>query len=267
MRTIAELSDLRGRVAAITGGGGHIGGAIAAGLAELGADVALLDLPSSRAREVANSLASQFGRRATAIELDLADEAQVRGIPGLVEAELGGLDILVHSAALVGTTPLEGWSVPVLDQSVATWRRALEINLTVPFLLTQVCAPLLAASGRGAVVFVSSIYAVVGPQPSLYEGTLLGNPAAYGASKAGLLQLTRHFATTLAPRIRFNAILPGGVARNQDPVFVERYEKLTPLGRMAVEEDLVGAAAYLASDLSRYVTGQALAVDGGWTAW
>jgi NAD(P)-dependent dehydrogenase (short-subunit alcohol dehydrogenase family) len=101
----------------------------------------------------------------------------------------------------------------------------------------------------------------------LYEGTPAGNPAAYGASKAGLLQLTRYLATVLAPKVRVNAITPGGVLRGQDTRFQERYVSRTPLGRMAVEEDFKGAFAYLASDASAYVTGQNVVVDGGWTAW
>ena len=101
----------------------------------------------------------------------------------------------------------------------------------------------------------------------LYEGTVMGNPAAYGASKGGLLQLTRWLATVMAPAVRVNAITPGGVWRNQPEPFRTRYEERTPLRRMATEEDLKGAIAYLASDLSSYVTGHNLVVDGGWTTW
>ena len=95
----------------------------------------------------------------------------------------------------------------------------------------------------------------------------MGNPAAYAASKGGLLQLTRWLATTLAPDVRVNAVSPGGIFRGQPQAFVERYTSRTPLGRMASEHDLRGAIAYLASDLSSYVTGQNLAVDGGWGVW
>jgi NAD(P)-dependent dehydrogenase (short-subunit alcohol dehydrogenase family) len=102
---------------------------------------------------------------------------------------------------------------------------------------------------------------------SLYAGTDLGNPAAYAVSKGGLLQLTRWLTTNLAPKVRVNAITIGGIARNQDPAFVAKYTNRTPLRRMATEEDLKGAITYLASDLSAYVTGQNLVVDGGWTAW
>jgi NAD(P)-dependent dehydrogenase (short-subunit alcohol dehydrogenase family) len=108
---------------------------------------------------------------------------------------------------------------------------------------------------------------MVGPDLRLYEDTTLGNPAAYAASKGGLMQLTRWLATTLAPHVRVNSVTSGGVWRNQPKTFVERYIARTPLKRMATEEDLTGAVAYLASDLSAYVTGQNLVVDGGWTVW
>src|SRR5256886_17036934 len=107
---------------------------------------------------------------------------------------------------------------------------------------------------------------MVGRDMNLYNGRARGSPAAYGASKGGLLQLTRWLATVLAPTIRVNAITPGGVARGQPRAFVERYLQRTPLGRMAVEEDFKGAAVYLASDLSAHVTGHNLGGDGGGTA-
>jgi NAD(P)-dependent dehydrogenase (short-subunit alcohol dehydrogenase family) len=144
---------------------------------------------------------------------------------------------------------------------------ALEVNLTAPFILTQACAPMLTVSGHGSVINIGSIYGIVGPYKSLYAGTTLGNPAAYAASKGGLLQLTRWLATMLAPDVRVNAITVGGVWRNQPEDFHRRYKKKTPLNRMAVEEDLKGAVAFLASDLSAYVTGHNLVVDGGWTIW
>ena len=95
----------------------------------------------------------------------------------------------------------------------------------------------------------------------------MANPAAYGASKGGLIQLTRWLSTTLAPSIRVNAISPGGVFRNQPDLFVKRYETRTPLARMATENDFRGIIAYLASDMSSYVTGQVISVDGGWGVW
>ena len=100
---------------------------------------------------------------------------------------------------------------------------------------------------------------------SLYDGTEMGNPAAYSASKGGVTQLTRWLSTVLAPNIRANTISPGGIFRNQPKEFVRRFESLVPMGRMSTEQDLKGAIAYLSSDLSEYVTGQNIVVDGGQT--
>lgn len=265
MKSLVELSSLRGRTALVTGGAGHIGRAICAALAELGANLAILDLYEDTANAAA--LEKERGIKAIPLTLDLTDEPALRAVPDRVVRELGSLDIIVHSAALVGTSGLRGWAVPFAEQSSDTWRQALEVNLTSAFNLTQAAAPALAASGRGSVIFIGSIYGVVGPNLGLYEGTALGNPAAYAASKGGLLQFTRWLATSLAPSVRVNMITPGGVERGQPEQFRARYLRRTPLARMATEEDFKGAVAYLASDLSAYVTGQNLIVDGGWTTW
>jgi NAD(P)-dependent dehydrogenase (short-subunit alcohol dehydrogenase family) len=143
----------------------------------------------------------------------------------------------------------------------------MRVNLTSAFILVQEAERALAESRHGSVILIASIYGRVAPDMRLYDGTSMANPAAYGVSKAGLLQLTRYLATVLAPQVRVNAISPGGVWRGQPETFHERYRQRTPLGRMATEEDLKGAVVYLASDLSAYVTGQELIVDGGWTAW
>lgn len=264
MKTTDELFDLAGRTALVTGGAGHIGLAIAQALYERGATVALLDLDAHRLDTAAEALGNA---RTLTYALDLSNTHRLVDVPQQIVAATGRLDILVNCAALVGTSGLAGWAVPVEQQSVDTWRLALEVNLTAPFALAQAAAPHLRTSGRGSIVNVLSIYALCGPDERLYEGTPLGNPAAYGASKAGLMQLTRHLATTLAPHVRVNALTPGGVQRGQDAKFVERYESRTPLARMATEEDFKGAALFLASDASAYVTGQNIVVDGGWSAW
>ena len=104
-----------------------------------------------------------------------------------------------------------------------------------------------------------------GPDWSLYENTNMGNPAAYSASKSGLINLTSWLSKTVSPEVRVNAISPGGIFRDQPEIFVERYVKRTPLARMATEDDFRGAITFLATDLSLYVTGHNLIVDGGWS--
>jgi NAD(P)-dependent dehydrogenase (short-subunit alcohol dehydrogenase family) len=237
-------------------------------LAELGANVVLLDIQSEQCLKVANRLEEQYQVEVLSIAIDMEDEVALRSVVDRVISHFGRLDILVHCAALVGTSELSGWAVPFSEQETSTWRKALEINLTAPFILTQSCEEALSASKWGSVINIGSIYGVVGTDPSLYQDTPMGGvPGAYAASKGGLVQWTRWLSTALAPRIRVNSISMGGVWRGQHEEFHRRYKERTPLKRMATEEDIKGAVAYLASDLSQYVTGQNLMVDGGWTAW
>jgi len=267
MKSVQQLMDMQGRVSLITGGAGYLGRSMADSLAEIGSDLVLVDLDGVRTEEAASEIRERFGVRVEVLTADLEQESQVRQLPVEVAERFGRLDVLINNAAFVGTTGLEGWVTDFDHQSPATWRRAVEVNLTAAFILTQSCRALLDASGNGSVINIASIYGVYAPDLGLYAGTAMNNPAAYAASKGGLLQLTRWLATVLAPKVRVNAISPGGVARGQPEVFVERYVARTPLGRMATEEDFKGAVAFLASDLSRYVTGENLMVDGGWGVW
>lgn len=265
MRKLSELASLRGRAALITGAAGHIGRAVCDALMELGSEMIVLDRAEDACLELAGELADRWGRPVRAVVLDLEG---LEGA-GLAERLLGGgrLDVLVNCASFVGTMKLEGWNVPFEAQSAATWRRALDVSLTAPFILTRELAGALKSSGHGSVINFGSIYGLLGPDVSLYEGTEMHNAAAYGAAKAGLLQLTRYMATVFAPGIRVNSVTPGGILRGQPESFVERYCARTPMRRMGAEEDLKGAVAYLAGDLSSYVTGHNLVVDGGWSAW
>ena len=267
MRSVMELLDLTGRTALVTGGVGHIGSVVGETLRELGANVAVLDIDHIACQERADVLSKIGDGKTVAVACDLTDELATRAAIHTVVDELGRLDILIHCAAYVGTTQVAGWSVPFDQQTIDAWDAAMRVNLTSAFVMVQEARESLESSGKGSVVLFGSIYGISGPDMGLYTDTDMANPAAYGASKGGILQLTRHLSTVLAPRIRVNAISPGGVARGQPQVFQERYVKRTPMGRLATEEDLKGAVAYLASDLSAYVTGHNLVVDGGWTAW
>jgi len=267
MTTLRELSDMSGRRVLITGGTGHLGRVMAETLAELGASIILLDRPGAQFGSIRSALMHQWKVSCLCIECDLESEEERNRAIQEIKSDGKGLDCLVNNAAFGGTTALEGWVTPFESQSLATWRRALEVNLTSPFHFSQAFAAELSAAKGGNIINITSIYGELGPDWRLYEGTEMGNPAAYGASKGGLVQLTRWLATTLAPDIRVNAISPGGVFRNQPEVFVERYVNNTPLKRMATEDDFRGVVAYLSSDQSAYVSGQVIGVDGGWGEW
>lgn len=259
--------DLGGRTAVITGATGYLGSTMARTLAELGSDLILVDRPGSDFDPLERSLAALTPVDVLTLHSNLEAQEERDGLFTAVQQKRRTIDILINNAAFVGTTDLGGWAEPLERQTVETWRRAVEVNLTAPFHLCQQFAPLLRGSRGASIVNIGSIYGHCGPDWRLYDGTKMSNPAAYSASKGGLIQLTRWLSTTLAPDIRVNTISPGGVFRNQPQSFVDRYEARTPLGRMATEEDFIGAVSFLATDLSRYVTGQNICVDGGWAVW
>lgn len=256
---------LKKRVALVTGGAGHIGRAIAEEYARHGANLVLWDKVDTL--PLAEQIHEKFGVGVTSYIVDLSDlNACVSATEKSIN-DFGGIDVLVNNGAYVGTSLSDGWAVPFDRQSSKLWSEVLQVNLSAVFAICQAAAPVLAKSSCGSIINISSIYGVVGPDNRLYEGTGMGNPAAYAASKGGLNQLTRWLSTELAPHVRVNAIAPGGIERGQPLQFKDRYIARTPMGRMATEQDIVGPALFFASDMSAYVTGQVLAVDGGWTTW
>lgn len=263
LSNVLKSYSLSGKRALVTGAAGGIGRATCMSLAAMGCELVLVDRQQAALEDLSRQLVSDFKTKTQSVVVDLESEEERERLCG----ELERLDILINNAAFVGESSLSGWVTDFEEQSVETWRRAVEVNLTAVFHLSQKLTPLLKQSEGGAIVNIGSIYGIVGPDMSLYEGTSMGNPAAYAASKGGLVQLTNWLATTLAPQIRVNCVSPGGIFRNQPDAFLERYLARTPMGRMATEQDIAGAIVFLSSPVSGYVTGHNLVVDGGWTAW
>ena len=264
---VTEAFSLEGKHIAVTGAAGHLGSALSVFFCRAGAHVSMIDRDSSGLDRLALKMKEESHGSVEVFLADLEDQNSRVQLVSALGSRSKVLDGVVHNAAFVGTSDLEGWAVGFADQSVETWRRALEVNLTAPFHLTQLMLPLLKSSSSPSIVMIGSVHGMVAPDWRLYEGLPMANPAAYAASKAALLQLTKWLATSLAPIVRCNAVSPGGLERAQPSEFVSRYEDRTPMGRMGTEGDIVGAVAYLLSDASRYVTGQNIVVDGGHTTW
>jgi gluconate 5-dehydrogenase len=251
---VSDRFSLAGKVALVTGAGRGIGRAIALGLAEAGADLVL----AARSAEQIESVAAEvraLGRQALVVPTDVADGEQVEAMIERVGAEHGRLDVLVNNA---GISPYYRRAERLAE---AEWREVLDVNLTGTFLCCRAAAPLLQSGGR--VINVVSIGASVA----------LERLAAYCVAKAGVEALTRVLAIEWAERgVLVNAIGPGFLSTEMtaglrdNPRLRDGLIGRTPLGRLGEPEEVVGAALYLASAASSYVTGQTIYVDGGWTA-
>jgi 3-oxoacyl-[acyl-carrier protein] reductase len=241
--------NLTGKRALVTGGSRGIGRGIVLALAEHGASVAAV---YNRESEAVTSLASElerFGNNSHVVQADVSDEAAISRLISGVRERFGQIDILINNAGVV--------SHRTLDQlDLAEWRRVIDTNLTGLFLVTQGAVPSIPAGG--SVINVTSAVALVG---------MVGR-THYTASKAGIIGFTRSLSKELGPKgIRENGIAPGIIETDQvsglTPEQRTRYENLASLRRLGNAEDIAGVALFLASDLSRFVTGQTITVDGG----
>lgn len=253
--------DFSGKVVLITGCAGHIGSAVCQKFLNAGAVVIGMDINSETKHMKTTVGAFEF------LQVDLEDNSDIVKSCAYLAKKYRQLDVVINNAAFVGTSSLSGWGVPFEQQTIETWRRAVDVNLTSVFSICQQTYGMLKNSKSASIINIGSIYANLGPDWNLYEGTSMSNPAAYSASKGGVVQLTRWLATTLKPNIRVNTISPGGIYRGQPESFVKKFVERTPLGRMATEEDIIGTILFLSSDLSAYITGQNINVDGGWSTW
>ena len=256
---------MKNTVALITGGAGHIGSATAVKLALNKTSIVIIDKNVEASLTLIAKLKSEYQVEASYLNYDLEDKNSFEYIKEDIASTYGKLDFIVNNAAFYDDAP--GWGVPFEQESYEAWERVVKVNLLAPFFLVQSLTSLLHKSDFASIVNISSIYGMSGPNHALYEGTDMTNPAAYAASKGGLTQLSKWLSTVLAPNIRVNTVTPGGIKRGQNERFIKRYEKLTPLNRMASDEDIAGAVAFLLSQDAGYITGQNIVVDGGWTVW
>ncbi len=255
-----------GRNILIAGATGVIGRALANSLACNGDSILAIGLDSPGLSQLIEDLPTAENQTHRKFSIDATNPDQVSKLGQELEGLEIKLDGFVHAIGLTSHEPLPGYVAPLAEQTLTAWNQAISTNLTTAFLLAQTLHPHLRRSQNAAVVFVSSIYGTVGADPALYEGTSMGNPLAYGASKGGLNQMTRYLAAEWGPSIRVNSVSPGGIFANQPDDFVQRYNAKTPLKRMANAEDIVGPIAFLIGKDASYITGQNLHVDGGFTS-
>ena len=255
-----ELFRLDGRVALVTGGAGLYGVHITRALAEVGAHVVIASRNKDQCEKVSSEMNAE-GLQVSASHLDLGSSESITRLCENIVGKFGKIDILFNNAvARAGGDPST-----VTEEE---WETAMRINSTGFFLSCKIFGEQMRKQGFGVIVNISSIYGVVAPNFNIYEGTEMTSPANYAFAKGGMINFTRYLASYYGRYgIRVNSISPGGFHTDDQPdIFVENYSRQTLLGRMAVDDDIKGAAVFLASDASSYITGQNLMVDGGWTA-
>lgn len=258
------MSVLDGRVAIVTGGGWGIGRAISLAMGAAGARVAVADVNVPRGEEAA-TLIRAAGGDAIFIPCDVADAEQVQAMVAQTVDHFGGLDVLVNNAGIPG----EG--APAHEVDIASWDRVISVNLRGPFVCAKFAIPHLIKSGRGAIVNIASTFGMIGAH---------GAPA-YGASKGGVITLTKQLAVDYGPHgLRVNAICPGYIDTDMDDrrtrmtaeaaaanlAAREAAAALQPLGRQGDPSEIAQVAVFLASDGASFMTGAIVPVDGGCTA-
>ncbi|MEU4014574.1 SDR family oxidoreductase [Microbacterium sp. NPDC028030] len=252
--------SLRGRSVVVTGASGLYGSLFARALAEAGAHVVVTSREGGRAEHSADTLRAD-GLEASAMSLDLASAESTARFASAFLERFGAPDVLVNNAVHRAGGGL-------FETSVDDWESTSAVNSRGLFHVTQSLAKGMADRGSGSIINIGSIYGVVAPDFSIYEGTGMTMPAFYSFDKAGMVGFTRYLAAALGPLgVRANCICPGGLrSEGQDERFVDAYERRVPLRRLADEDDVTGTLVYLASDAASYVTGAVIPVDGGWSS-
>jgi 2-deoxy-D-gluconate 3-dehydrogenase len=251
----SKFFDLSGRVALVTGGNGGIGRSIALAFADAGASVAILGRNPEKNQRALGEL-QKIGVGALAIEADITDRAQIEPAVVRVEREFGSVDILVNNAGI-------GLIKPSLEVPVEEWDQVLAINLTACFLMSQAAGRRMAKRKLGKIINISSIYGLFGNAVA----------ASYSATKGALINLTKSMAIELAPvNVQVNAIVPGYFRTEltdgfKDKPFYDELIRRVPAGRWGEPDELAGAAIFLASHASDFVTGTSVVVDGGFAAY
>lgn len=242
---------LKNKIIVITGGNGLLGKAIINRLISEGAFCINFEINHETNEDLSN------------VYCDITDTSSIDNALEIVLKKYNKIDGLVNNAY----PRTKDWGNKFEDIVFESWKQNVDWQLNSYFYLTQKVASQMANQKKGSIINMSSIYGVVGPDFTVYDGTAMTMPAAYSAIKGALVNFTRYVASYYGPQeVRVNAVSPGGIFDNQNEIFVNNYSKKVPMRRLGTPEDIAPSVAFLLSEDSQYITGQNLIIDGGWTA-
>ena len=257
-------SDLENRVVVITGGAGLIGQGFVKAVVENGGTAIIADIDEVSGNKVKDDLSRDLGTdKIEFIKVDITCRKSIQSMIDSIIIKHKAIDALVNNAYPRN----KNYGRKFEDVTYEDFCENLNLHLGGYFLMSKEVSRVMVNQKRGVIIYIASIYGFMAPRFELYENAGFTSPVEYSAIKGGLLSLTKYLASYLGKhRIRVNAISPGGVHNNQSGSFVEQYSKKVIVGnRMAEPDDLTGALIFLLSDASRYITGQNIVVDGGWS--
>ena len=254
MRTLKGLFDLSGKIAVVTGAAGKLGKVWVDALLKAGASVFAIDKRPMFIDKSARPFIADITSR----------EDVLNALDACIEI-FGAPEILINNAGIdVPPESTDGLKLGLFEKDEIIFN----INAYGTLVVTRLFGGEMAIQKRGSIINIGSLYASVSPDQRIYDHMRFIKPAAYGASKAAVVNITKYFATLWAKQgVRVNCLSPGGVIGDQDEEFIKKYCDRVPMGRMATDNDLVGPMLFLASAASSYVTGTEIIVDGGYTAW
>lgn len=258
------MNTLENKTVILTGALGLLGKAFARACALEGAKLVLVDIQKKEGEEFARTLADEVKNENVAFAIcDISRKDELKEMVDKTSSRFGSIDALVNNAYPRN----KNYGKPFEEITYEDFCENVNMHLGGYMLATQQVLPLMKKQKSGTIIFMASIYGFAAPRFEIYKGTKMTMPAEYAAIKGALLTLTKYLASYLGEYgIRVNAVSPGGIFNNQDPVFVKAYSSHVPFGkRMANPDDIVGALLFLLSDASLYITGQNIVVDGGWS--
>ena len=255
---IQELFSLKNKCAVVVGGAGKIGFPVSEALAEAGANVCIVSTNEENFTAAVAKLRAQ-GLAAEGFLMDQADEASVVACLEKIKTKFKIPDILVNCGV---ERPMKKF----FEDTVENWDRSMAVNARGLFITCRAFGKAMQEQGSGSIINVSSIYGLVAPDQQTYEGTDMQTEPDYPYTKGGMIMFSKYLASLFAKdKIRVNCVAPGGFFNQQSEPFLRQYIAKVPLGRMAEADDIKGAAVFLGSDASRYITGTVIPIDGGFT--